>query len=104
MAPTPALACRPDALTPEENRARLDLFASLRRGMIAESETDRGISWKLERTKDSLVAASELVALESRCCPFLGFRIEVRPSEPAFTLTVTGPEGTAELLRRELGA
>lgn len=104
MTVTPPIACRPETLTAQEDRARRALFESLRPAIVAESATDRGVSWKITKTEEALAAAAELVALEGRCCPFLALRIEVDSSEPAFTLALTGPEGTAELLRRELGA
>jgi len=44
------------------------------------------------------------VAKERRCCPFLSFEVIVPPSGGPVELRLRGPQGTKELLRRELDA
>jgi hypothetical protein len=44
----------------------------------------------------------ELVRLESRCCPFLRFRLTVAPAGGPVVLQVTGPPRGAEILAAEL--
>ncbi len=97
-------ACRPGALSAEENRLRSRLFATLRAAAVEERSTDRRLSWTLRRSDEVLAAATRLVALEARCCPFLAFELRVPPGDAPFVLTVNGPAGTRAMLRAELGA
>lgn len=39
---------------------------------------------------------------ECRCCPFLGFTLELLPDDGPLTLRLTGPDGVREFLAAEL--
>jgi hypothetical protein len=41
---------------------------------------------------------AELVTLERQCCGFIDFRLEWPAGAEAFTFSMTGPEGTREIL------
>jgi hypothetical protein len=96
------LVCVPGALTPEENRERPRLFARLAAASVLEAEDESGLRWRVRRDAETLADAARLVALESRCCGFLEFRLEALPGEETFRFEISGPPGTREILRLEL--
>jgi hypothetical protein len=96
------LACNPGALSAAENRERPRLFARLRAAATVESEDDTGLRWRVARSATMLADAARLIALESRCCGFLDFRLEAEAGSGTFALELRGPAGTHEILRLEL--
>ncbi|HSR52358.1 MAG TPA: hypothetical protein VLV83_16145 [Acidobacteriota bacterium] len=97
------IACRPGALSHRENQDRRALIESLRDAVLSLSWSDRGLSAKVAKSKDTLMTAGLLVAFESQCCPFLAFHLRVGAGEEPFTLEISGPPGSGEMLRSELG-
>ena len=61
--------------------------------------------WALRLPGDdaTVLASAHWVLGERRCCPFLTFSLECNPERDLW-IRVTGPEGTKEVLRAELGA
>jgi hypothetical protein len=96
------LVCVPGALTPEENRERPLLFARLAAASELEAEDDTGLRWRVRKDAGTLADAARLVALESRCCGFLEFRLEAAAGEESFRFEISGPPGTRAVLRHEL--
>ena len=60
--------------------------------------------WALELPGDdaTLLACAHWILGERRCCPFLTFSLECTPPR-ALWMRLSGPEGTKEMLRAELG-
>ena len=96
------LVCVSGALTPEENRERPRLFARLARASELEAEDESGLRWRVRKDAGTLADAARLMALESRCCAFLEFRLEAAAGEETFRFEISGPPGTREVLRYEL--
>lgn len=96
------IACDLEALTESENRLRQECFEILEAAKVTEKRTKRGVRWTVRSTRETIQAAGTFIVLESRCCPFLGFRLEISPSADSLTLTLTGPEGIHEFLGREM--
>jgi hypothetical protein len=97
------VACRLDALTAAENRERRGLADRLWAAVLSESSSGRELRWRLPEDAELHAAAKRLKALESRCCAFLEIHIESSPRDGTFELAFAGPDGTADLLRNELG-
>ena len=72
-----------------------DLFGSVQR----TEETRNGFSIELARTGEQLVKLAEWISLESRCCPFFRFRIDLRPHSELVQVDLSGPPGSKELIR-----
>ena len=96
------IACVPGPLSAAENRERPLLFARLRASSTLEAEDETGLRWRVRKDAQTLADAARLIALESRCCAFLDFRIEAEAGGETFSLEITGPAGTREMLRHEL--
>jgi hypothetical protein len=96
------LVCVTGALTPEENRERPRLFARLAVAGELEAEDESGLRLRIRRDAETLADVARLIALESRCCGFLEFRLEAAAGEPWFRFEISGPPGTREVLRHEL--
>jgi hypothetical protein len=95
MADAP-VACR---LSVDERRANADsLLPSVLRTARSITALPNGILMELEATTDALRHISEVIDRERQCCPFLRFQLDVPPNGEAYVMSVTGPEGTADLL------
>lgn len=79
-----------------------DIADSLLPGLLAAARSltalPNGILMELESTTDALRRIADVVERERHRCTFLRFQLEVPPDGEAFVVSVTGPEGTAELL------
>ncbi len=92
-----AVACK---LTPAEKRQRVETLRSeLFPRVHSTAELEHGWRFTFARTDGEITRVAEFIALESECCPFLSFALSVPADSGAFELSVTGPEGTKELLR-----
>lgn len=77
----------------EPRRAEID--ALTRRSLISHDRV--GSSLHLAYSGDALDEVRRIIAMEERCCAFLGFTIEATPAE--VRLTITAPPGTDEASR-----
>ena len=93
---SPPIAC---TLTSKEKRARIenaetDLLGDTTR--IEELENGYTLWFPVEPGR--LQRLAELVELESQCCAFLDFEIRLEAGSNEVALSLTGPEGTKEVL------
>ncbi len=94
-----AVVCNPSAFTPME-RQRYDVLRAQVQGAMGQvDELDRGFALRFAMESAVLSAVAEWVVLERRCCPFLDFVLEIRAEHGFAQLTITGPEGTKDVLR-----
>lgn len=62
-------------------------------------EREDGYALTFAATEESVTAVTRLAYLESGCCSESAFAVEPAPPYEELELTVTGPDGTKELLR-----
>lgn len=62
-------------------------------------ERESGYTFVFPDTDDALQAAVEAALLESRCCADQGYTLDIPVDGTEIRLTVTGPDGTKELVR-----
>jgi hypothetical protein len=82
-----------------------------RRGLLAELRRHRedirwladGAAFRYSSTAAVVDLLTEFVRLESRCCPFLRFRLTVEPAAGPVWLELTGGPGTREFLEAQVG-
>jgi hypothetical protein len=98
------LACDPSAFASAESFAthtteghRL-LSLALDRREVAD-----GWALRLPNDGDTLISIAHWIVDERRCCPFLTFGLECEPDPGGLWLRITGPEGSKDVLRAELG-
>ena len=65
-------------------------------------ELDEGWAMHLPGDDATVLAIARWILGERRCCPFLTFSLECQP-EGELWMRITGPEGTKQVVRAELG-
>ena len=105
------LACRMDALDAKQQARHQLLGQRLKQSVVERVALPQGYALTLDLSRlprDSaglpfcVVEVAEWVDLESRCCPFLDFGIDVRGEGGVVQLRLTGPPGVREFLEDEL--
>jgi hypothetical protein len=94
-------ACNMNALTKAERATHERIARSLLRAVQGKTELKDGYAFRL--SPKALGTAAQWVALESRCCPFFAFAIEVSRNNGPVWLRITGPEGIKTFIQAELG-
>jgi hypothetical protein len=70
-------------------------------GRAARKRTELPNGYALDAHKITIAAASEWIALEKRCCPFLKFQVRADSLSETLTVELTGADGVKEFLRAE---
>ena len=96
-----SFACNMAALTKSERTAHEKAMRTLLGAIQERKELRDGYAFRLPPA--TLVTASEWVALESRCCPFFAFEIELSRGGGPLWLRIRGTEGVKAFIRAELG-
>lgn len=96
----PRFACNLNGLSTEERQHHRRLTEQLLKAVEAKTELADGYGFKLPRSSWSSV--SEWVWLESKCCPFFGFQLELGRDGGPLWLRLTGEDGTKAFIRDEL--
>jgi hypothetical protein len=93
------ITCRMDALSPEQRHRRSEILDRIGSKVTAVSETEDGLcfSWSAEGQLPALVG--EFVALESLCCPFIRFTLDVEAERGPVSLRLGGRAGVKEFLQ-----
>ena len=94
-------ACNLNALTREERATHQRLGEALRNAVREQKELRNGYAFRLRH--DALTNVAQWVALESRCCPFFTFAIEIDRDQGPVWLRITGSLGVKKFMREELG-
>lgn len=94
---TPPVACtlseaEYERRKPWMERAFLPLLASV-------EDVESGVEMTFEGADETVETVARFVNEESDCCSFARFEVAVEPPYDRTTLTITGPEGTADLFR-----
>jgi hypothetical protein len=106
------LACDPNALSNSQRERHRTLGEKLRGAVADRVELANGYSLVLDLDRlpaDAagfpfcVVEVAEWVDLESRCCPFLEFGIDVPAKGRVVRLRLTGGKGVKSFLKSELG-
>jgi hypothetical protein len=98
-----AFFCDLTALNAEQRERYQEVRAQLQKTVQEIREVANGYAFRHPAEISVLLLLAEFIDLESRCCPFLDFRLEVKTERGPAWLVLTGPEGVKEFLRAELG-
>ena len=107
-----AFVCNVGALSASQRERHQKLGQLLRSAVVEKTELENGYAFVMDLGRlpvDSagesfcVVEVAEWVDLESRCCPFLSFGIEVEPKGKSVRLRLTGGKGVKPFLESELG-
>jgi hypothetical protein len=94
--------CNTKALTPEERTRHKQLGDKLLAARKETVETAKGYEFQFGPTDISLAELAQWVAMESKCCPFFDFHIDVEREGKLLCLRLTGEEGIKAFIRAEL--
>ena len=88
------------SLTDAELRQReATLLAQFKSALTATVEIADGYAFRIPGENRWLTLVADLIIAERECCPFLRFELTAEPKMGAFTIRITGPEGTKQFLR-----
>ena len=96
------IACSLSA--PELRERRRTVLAELRAHVQRVRELPDGYALDLATSDDALAAATTMIRLERRCCPFLRFTLTVEPADAAIEVALTGGPGAREFLSTRLSS
>lgn len=86
-------------LSSKELRERVgELRAGFFAGVVAVDDLESGYRFWFERSSERLHDLADFVDFESECCPFLRFEISLQGEGELVALSLTGRDGTRELL------
>jgi len=97
------IACVPDAISAADQPRYDDLRQWLEKSRQRVEPLADGFGLKYQPGAETLGKLADFVALESLCCPFLRFEIDVAPGQGGISLRMTGREGVKEFLQAEFG-
>lgn len=101
MSETIPIACY---LTDKKLQARRkDFLDKAAAKMIASSELENGFEYRFPLSDSILQDLAEIVDLERKCCPFLSFRLVLESEKDFVSLSLTGAEGTKEIIKNLFG-
>jgi hypothetical protein len=94
------IACR---LTDKAFRERETmLWERFKAAVSATTELPNGFAFHAPGDKAWVTLLGELMAAERECCPFIRFELAAEPNMGPVTLSMTGPRGAKEFLRKLL--
>lgn len=106
------IACNLRALNDSERDRHHALGEKLRSAVAKVTELPDGYALALDLKKLPMdaqgkpwcvVEVAQWADMESRCCPFLNFEIDLRGKDGVVTLRLTGGPGVKEFLKSEMG-
>jgi len=93
--------CNVKALTPEERAHHRKLTEKLLAARKETVESAKGYEFQFSPKNVTFGELAEWVAMESKCCPFLDFHIDLENEGNLLCLRLTGEEGIKAFLRSE---
>ena len=105
VAAEPRIACDLNVFKPAERARHRVLIALLKAAVAEQTELPDGYGFRLSRETISLEQLAEWAGLESRCCSFFDFQLELRPQpEGQLWLRLRGGEGVKAFIHFEVAS
>ncbi len=98
------LACRLDALTPEERKEHARLIDEVMGSVTEKKELPNGYAFHLRPGAEAWAQAVQLAGFERRCCPFFDIKLEWKSGDAAAWLALSGRKGVKNFLRETMPA
>ena len=93
--------CNTKALSPAERTKHEALTKKLLEVRRATVETDKGYELQFNPADVTVAEVAEWVVMESKCCSFFDFHIDVENAGTLICLRLTGAEGVKQFIRAE---
>ncbi len=98
-----APSCNLAAMTPAQRKKYDALKKRLRSSAKEIKELPNGYALRYGADKSLVLAAAEFITLESRCCHFYAFTLDVEASGGPIWLRITGPKEGKSFIKDALG-
>ena len=95
--------CNIKALTPEERAHHKQLGAKLMALRTETVELGKGYEFQYSPQSVTVAELADWVTMESKCCPFFDFHIDLENEGKLICLRLTGEEGVKQFIRAEFG-
>ena len=92
-----------DVFTPAQRESHIRTTTELIRAMQSVQRVENGYELRFPNETRFISQIAEFISNERLCCPFLNFTLHVASDKAPVSFTLTGPIGTQEFLRLELG-
>lgn len=97
--PTFPIACQITALNPEQKAQRKRIAQKLFEATNKVQELKNGYAFAYSLEKISWMDIAKFIDLESQCCPFFTFSIQLSPEDNSIQLQLTGKAGVKEFIQ-----
>lgn len=97
------LFCDLSGLESEERRVIAETEQRLKREVKSIEELPDGLVFEFPGDREVLKIIGRWLPLETACCPFLNFVLEVPEGQAPIQLSMTGRRGVKDFLMEELG-
>jgi len=98
---TGELSCK--LTTPEMQKRKETVLASLKAQMIEKKELKDGYAYKFPGTDKVLDEMTEFIKTERECCDFFTFNLSISGDKSEAWLELTGVDGAKDFISTELG-
>jgi hypothetical protein len=95
--------CNIKALSASERARHKELSEKLMASRTDTVEIEKGYEFQFSPAKVSVPEVAEWVVMESKCCPFFDFHIDLENEGQLVCLRLTGREGIKAFIRLEFG-
>jgi hypothetical protein len=95
--------CNIKALSASERARHKELSEKLMASRTDTVEIEKGYEFQFSPAKVSVPEVAEWVVMESKCCPFFDFHIDLENEGQLVCLRLTGCEGIKAFIRLEFG-
>jgi len=101
MSDSAGFYCNVHAFSASERLRYNELARKLSKSRVEVRELPDGYAFRMLREKLSFAELAEFVSLESRCCPFFDFAMELEHNNGPLWLKLQGSEGVKPFIRAE---
>ena len=89
--------------TPELQERKRTVIAELKNLVLDQTETETGIKYKFDGSDKVLDVLNNFIKTERLCCDFFIFILTASSNAEYAWLELSGPEGTKEFIKQEIG-
>lgn len=88
--------------SPEIRERKATVIASLKKKIILKKELPNGFSYQFKGSDANIDELTTFVKTERLCCDFFDFSLIVKGDGTIALLTITGPKGAKDFIKKEL--
>ena len=101
--PVSPFMCDMYAIEPANRDRHIATTLEVFQAAQAVRELPNGYAFRLPNETTLLMKATEFIANERLCCPFLSFTVEIEPEGGPLWLHLTGRDGVKPFIQAEIG-